>query len=68
MTRMTVMEEKDITKGMCLIGRFSDNELVELSFVDTKGRVWSVEDLYTDGGTGSVLEKTITSRSSASFP
>jgi hypothetical protein len=66
MTRMTVAEEKDIAKGICLTGGTSANELVELSFRD--GRVWSVVDLDIDDATGSVLEKIMTSLSSGSLP
>jgi hypothetical protein len=68
MTRMTVIEEKEIAKGTRFAGRFSPNELVELSFLDTRFVLCIVADLDTGGATGSVLEKTITSRSSTSFP
>lgn len=68
MTRMTVVEEKDMAKGTRLIERFSANELVELSFLAIKVGGCNAADLDINGAAGSDLEKTITSRSSASLP
>lgn len=60
MTRITVMDEKDIAKGTNLSKGFSLDVQLELSFL--------VALLGNGGAIGSGFEKAMTSRSSASLP